>query len=89
MITSTVGGWLPETWDGAESVPFRLSDWLRVMLAIIGYQPTWRGCGVAYLLTRAWAAVASAVNALTGANDGYLGHPPAGASLLDVLGPWP
>lgn len=149
MITSTVGGWLPETWNVAESLPFHLSDWLRVILAIalitrapwavatsifwgltlnaqsvltpdlryfhnvpleflqywffhglalvatvvlvwgFGYRPTWRGFGAAYLLTLAWAAVAMTVNALTGANYGYLAHPPAGASLLDVLGPWP
>lgn len=54
-----------------------------------GYQPTWKGFVLAYLITCAWGAIAMIVNAITGANYGYLSHPPRGISLLDALGPWP
>lgn len=55
----------------------------------LGYRPTWRGYGLAYAVTVAWAALAVAGNALTGANYGYLNRAPDGASILDLLGPWP
>ena len=54
-----------------------------------GYRPTGKGFVLAFLITCAWAAIAMVVNAITGANYGYLAHPPRGASLLDALGPWP
>lgn len=53
------------------------------------YRPTWRGYGVAYAATVAWAGIAFTANALTGANYGYLNRAPAGPSILDVMGPWP
>ncbi len=53
------------------------------------YRPTWRGYGFAYAATVLWAGIAITVNAFTGANYAYLSRAPAGASLLDVLGPWP
>lgn len=39
--------------------------------------------------TQAYVLAAAAVNALTGANYGFLREPPPTASLIDVLGPWP
>ena len=54
-----------------------------------GYRPTWRGYGIAYAATVAWAGVAIVVNAITGANYAYLSRAPVGPSILDVLGPWP
>lgn len=55
----------------------------------LGYRLTWTGYVVVLAVTVAWAGVAGLVNSVTGANYGYLGHPPAGGSLLDLLGPWP
>lgn len=55
----------------------------------LGYRPTWRGYGVAYGATVAWAGVAVVANMVTGANYAYLSQAPAGPSVLDVLGPWP
>lgn len=55
----------------------------------IGMRPTWRGYAVSFAFTLLWAACAGVVNAVTGANYGYLAHAPAGRSLLDALGPWP
>lgn len=54
-----------------------------------GFRPTWRAYGIGYLATAIWAGIAITVNTFTGANYAYLSHAPAGASLLDVLGPWP
>lgn len=55
----------------------------------LGLFPTWRGYAVAYGIAFLWATIALVVNALTGANYGYLAHAPAGPSVLDLLGPWP
>ena len=55
----------------------------------LGYRPTWRGYGVTYLATVAWAGIAFVANAITGANYGYLSRGPDGPSILDLLGPWP
>ena len=55
----------------------------------LGYRPTWRGYGITYLATVVWAGIALVVNAITGANYGYLSRGPEGASILDILGPWP
>lgn len=55
----------------------------------LGYRPSWKGFGAAYAATALWAGIAIAVNSVTGANYAYLSRAPAGASLLDVLGPWP
>lgn len=55
----------------------------------LGYPPTWRGYGVAYAGAVAWAAIAFTVNTLTCANYAYLSRGPTGASILDLLGPWP
>ncbi|MGP9683974.1 MULTISPECIES: YwaF family protein [unclassified Brachybacterium] len=60
-----------------------------VLIWGLRFRPTWRGYGVAYAATVAWAAVAVVGNALTGANYGYLNRAPAGPSILDVMGPWP
>ncbi len=42
-----------------------------------------------FLATAAWAAVATAGNALTGGNYMFLRERPETASLLDYMGPWP
>lgn len=60
-----------------------------VLIWGLGYRPTWRGYGIASAATVAWAGIAVAGNALTGANYGYLNRAPAGPSILDVMGPWP
>ncbi|MGO3146761.1 MAG: YwaF family protein [Leucobacter sp.] len=55
----------------------------------LGYRPTWRGYGIAFLATLIWAGIAGVANALTGANYVYLARAPEAASALDLLGPWP
>lgn len=55
----------------------------------VGYRPTWRGYAAGFGMTLAWAGVAVAANAITGANYAYLSRAPEGSSILDVLGPWP
>lgn len=60
-----------------------------VLIWGLGYRPTWRGYGLAYAATVGWAVIAFTGNALTGANYGYLNRAPDGASILDLLGPWP
>ena len=54
-----------------------------------GLRPTWSWFGVTWLFSLAWMAVTMLVNVLTGSNYGYLNATPPGASLLDVMGPWP
>ncbi|ASK67039.1 TIGR02206 family membrane protein [Brachybacterium avium] len=60
-----------------------------VLMWGLRFHPTWRGYGLAYAVTAGWAAIAFTANALTGANYGYLNRAPDGASILDLLGPWP
>lgn len=60
-----------------------------VLVAGLGYRPTWWGFVVTCAATLAWAGVAAAANAITGANYGYLSRAPEGPSALDFLGPWP
>ncbi|HIW99960.1 MAG TPA: TIGR02206 family membrane protein [Candidatus Nesterenkonia stercoripullorum] len=59
------------------------------LLAGFSMRPTWRGYVVTLAITVLWAAVAFGANLLLGTNYGYLNAKPPGASLLDVLGPWP
>ena len=47
----------------------------------------WRGYGLAYAATVAWAVIA-VPETLTGASYGYLSRAPAGQHP-DLLGPWP
>jgi hypothetical integral membrane protein (TIGR02206 family) len=59
-------------------------------LAVRGYRPTWRDYGVAASVGVAYAVAMFALDALTGANYGYLGRPGSSQpSLLDLMGPWP
>lgn len=60
-----------------------------VFVAGLGHRPTWRGFARTSVLTVVWALTGLAVNALTGANYGFLAHKPVGASALDLMGPWP
>ncbi len=55
----------------------------------LGLRPTWRGFGFTFVFTVFWAAVASVVNLIAGANYGYLRHAPPEGSPLDLMGPWP
>ena len=55
----------------------------------LGYRPTWRGYAVTFGATVLWSAIAFGVNLVTESNYSYVSGGPAGASLLDVLGPWP
>jgi hypothetical integral membrane protein (TIGR02206 family) len=43
----------------------------------------------AYAITAAFAAVAAGATVLSGGNYMFLRHKPAGASALDLMGPWP
>ena len=54
-----------------------------------GLRPRWSWFHRTWLITGGWAAVTMLVNALTGANYGYLNGTPVGPSLLDAIGPWP
>lgn len=51
--------------------------------------PTWRGYGLGFAATAAWAGAAFLINAAIGTNYAYMNGPPAGTSILDLLGPWP
>lgn len=65
---------------------------LLVPLALIwgvGYRPGWWDFRVGYGAAVVWAAFAMAANALLGTNYAFLNHHPEGASLLDLMGPWP
>lgn len=55
----------------------------------VGMHPAWRDYRVAIAVTLCWVAVAMTVNALTGADYGFLNRKPEVHSILDVLGPWP
>lgn len=64
--------------------------WIAVLLTWgTGHRPSWHDYRFALVATVVWAVPAQLVNALSGANYGYLDHKPETASLLDVLGPWP
>jgi hypothetical integral membrane protein (TIGR02206 family) len=64
--------------------------WIAVLLTWgMGRRPSWRDYRFALVATVVWAVPAQLVNALSGANYGYLDHKPETASLLDLLGPWP
>lgn len=65
---------------------------LLAALALIwgaGHRPQWRHYAAAYGIALGWAALVIPVNAMLGTNYGFLNRHPDGASLLDVLGPWP
>lgn len=55
----------------------------------IGLRPGWRDYRITVAVSVCWAVVAMVVNALTGANYGFLNRKPEIGSVLDVLGPWP
>ena len=64
--------------------------WIAVLITWgLRRRPSWRDYRFALVATACWAVPTQAVNALTGANYGYLDRKPETASLLDVLGPWP
>lgn len=55
----------------------------------MGFRPQWRDFWRTYVLAIAWAVVLMPMNAWLGTNYGFVNRPPAGASLIDWLGPWP
>lgn len=55
----------------------------------LGIRPTWRSYGISVAVTAAWALTAYMFNVVADTNYGYLNRKPPGASLLDLLGPWP
>ncbi len=56
---------------------------------VFGFRPRWGSVGKAWLATAGYAALLLPLNLLLGTNHMYLVRKPAGASLLDYLGPWP
>ena len=52
-------------------------------------RPNWRAYGQAVAITLAWLASTFVFNVAAGTNYGYLNGKPDGASVLDLLGPWP
>lgn len=55
----------------------------------LGHRPSWRDFCWGYGTALMWAALVMPINALLGTNYAFLNQQPDGASLLDVLGPWP
>lgn len=55
----------------------------------LGHRPAWRHFWWAYGLALFWAALVMPINALLGTNYAFLNRHPDGASVLDLLGPWP
>lgn len=56
------------------------------LVVVMGFRPTWRDWRVATALLAAYFAVVVPVNVALGTYYGYVGP---GASMADVLGPWP
>ena len=97
-LTGTVQAILtPDLPSGYPSLPyltFFLSHGLVIMgvfyaIVVYGFRPTLSSVGKAIVVTLAYAALIAPVNVLLGTNYLYLRHKPAGASLIDYLGPWP
>lgn len=64
--------------------------WVAIYLTWgVGMSPDWREYRIAVVVSLGWAAVALAVNAVTGGNYGFVSRKPEVASVLDLLGPWP
>lgn len=64
--------------------------WTNVWLIWVeGLRPRPGSVGRAFLALIAWSFIVGGINWLLKANYGYLCRRPAGASLLDLLGPWP
>lgn len=58
-------------------------------IVVFGFQPTLRSVSKTILATLAYVALMVPVNFLLGTNYLYLRHKPAGATIIDYLGPWP
>lgn len=56
------------------------------LVVVMGFRPTWRDWRVATALLAAYFALVVPVNVALGTYYGYVGP---GASMADVLGPWP
>jgi len=90
IITPSLGESFPELrFFGFWGQHF-LVVWSAVLLAWgLGRAPTWWGYRFTVAVTAVWAVLVVGFNAVTDTNYGYLNHKPTGASILDLLGPWP
>jgi len=59
------------------------------MIFVEKYKPTLRSLWRAFVILNIISAVVGVMNWLTGGNYMFLARKPQGASLIDVLGPWP
>lgn len=59
------------------------------MIFVEKYKPTLRSLWRAFLMLNVLSLVVGIMNWLTGGNYMFLARKPQGASLLDLLGPWP
>ena len=59
------------------------------MIFVEKYKPTLRSVWKAFLLLNIVSLIAGLTNWLTGGNYMFLARKPQGASLIDLLGPWP
>ena len=55
----------------------------------LGLRPGWNSYRFAYAVTLMWIFVTLLFNYAAGTNYGFLNAKPEGASILDLLGPWP
>ncbi|NCB51875.1 MAG: TIGR02206 family membrane protein [Clostridia bacterium] len=58
-------------------------------ITVDGLKPTFRSIGKTFVYTNIYAVLIMVVNRMTGGNYLFLSHKPEGASIIDVLGPWP
>jgi len=64
--------------------------WAGLFLVLgLGIRPGWREYRRTVTLTIGWALLTAAANVVLDTNYGYLNAKPPGASMLDLLGPWP
>lgn len=81
-------------WPSVE-FPFYWGLHIAVLLAPLaliwglGHRPRWQDFRIAFGAALIWGALIMGVNALIGTNYGFLNEHPPGASVLDLLGPWP
>ncbi|MFD2169646.1 TIGR02206 family membrane protein [Tumebacillus lipolyticus] len=59
------------------------------MVFVEGYRPTLHSIWRSLLVLNIIAGLVGIANWLTGGNYMFLAHKPGGASLIDLLGPWP